>query len=381
MTIKELKFIYNSVKERTLYGRYIHNAHIARPLTTLPKNWVTHIGHSVKKKPVYRITIGQGPIKILMWSQMHGNESTTTKALFDYFNFLQADTSVGKYVLSKCTLSVIPILNPDGAEDYTRFNANGIDLNRDAQHLSQPESNILKSEFDSFKPDFCFNLHGQRTIFGAGATGTAATLSFLSPSEDEQRSFSANRKIAMTLIAEINKAIQVVLPNGIGRYDDEFNLDCVGDTFQRSGIPTVLFEAGHVHNDYQREEVRWYVFLALYFGLNKITNGIQANGYIPYFEIPENQKNFRDVVIKNARLTDLNQDQVDLIFQYKEVLRDGSVHFKPVLELITDDHQFYFHKQIDARGSLVSTPEKLELYIGYENDFVLINNEKIALNT
>ncbi|WP_246054204.1 hypothetical protein [Antarcticibacterium flavum] len=34
-------------------------------------------------EPIHRITVGNGKIKIFAWSQMHGNESTTTKAVFD----------------------------------------------------------------------------------------------------------------------------------------------------------------------------------------------------------------------------------------------------------------------------------------------------------
>ena len=113
---------------------------------------------------------------------MHGNESTTTKAIFDLFNYFELADS--KALLEACTLLIIPILNPDGAEAYTRFNKNQVDLNRDAQALTQSESKILRTSFESFKPHFCFNMHGQRTIFSAGNTSNSAVLSFLSPSEN-----------------------------------------------------------------------------------------------------------------------------------------------------------------------------------------------------
>ena len=61
--------------------------------------------------------------------------------------------------------------------------------------------------------------------------------------------------------------LQVEIPNGIGRYDDGFNLNCVGDTFQNFGVPTLLYEAGHYANDYEREEVRRLMFIALLKGL------------------------------------------------------------------------------------------------------------------
>ena len=58
------------------------------------------------------------------------------------------------------------MLNPDGATLYTRANANAVDLNRDSQDLTQPARRVLRATFERFKPDYCFNLHDQRTIFG-----------------------------------------------------------------------------------------------------------------------------------------------------------------------------------------------------------------------
>ncbi len=47
------------------------------------------------------------------------------------------------------------MLNPDGAEKWTRTNANDVDLNRDSQNLTQPESQILRKCIEDFKPDLC----------------------------------------------------------------------------------------------------------------------------------------------------------------------------------------------------------------------------------
>ena len=82
-----------------------------------------------------------------MWSQMHGNETTTTKALIDCFNLFESNNEFSNTILNSCTLYIIPILNPDGAEKYTRFNSNSVDLNRDAQNLSQAESKVLNKVF------------------------------------------------------------------------------------------------------------------------------------------------------------------------------------------------------------------------------------------
>ena len=42
---------------------------------------LTTIGSSAQGKPIYSYHKGNGPFKVLMWSQMHGNESTSTCSL------------------------------------------------------------------------------------------------------------------------------------------------------------------------------------------------------------------------------------------------------------------------------------------------------------
>ena len=239
-----LSNLYASCREKSLFGRYITNSHIEVLLDTYKSISKIQVeGFSVENRPIYSISIGNGNTKILLWSQMHGNESTTTKAIFDILNVCLSKDDLFQHILNRCTLLIVPILNPDGAQNYTRVNANAIDLNRDAQHLSQPESSTLRDCFDRFKPNYCFNLHGQRTIFGVANTEKPATLSFLSPSVDNNKTVTKARKRAMSVISYVYTQLQNDLPNAIGRYDDAFNLNCVGDTFQSLGVPTILYEA------------------------------------------------------------------------------------------------------------------------------------------
>lgn len=381
MQLEQINSLYSLLKTPELSGRYITNSHIEKCLEKLPKSLISVVGYSVEERPIYSLKFGSGPIKILLWSQMHGNESTTTKALFDCFNLFQTNNEIPKHILKACTLFVIPLLNPDGAERYTRVNANTIDLNRDAQDLSQPESRVLRDVYNNFKPQYCFNLHGQRSIFGAGSSGVSATLSFLSPSQDEKRSLTPNRTVAMAVIAEMNKFLQLEIPHGIGRYDDDFNLNCVGDTFQNFGVPTLLFEAGHYPNDYNREEVRRLIFIAIMKALQIISYGVDESKYKDYVKIPENSKSFYDIIIRNAKILVNNKELLDVAIQYKEVLKAGKVEFIPFVEAISKLDEFYGHKEIDAKGGFVKTAENLELKTANEIVFVLLNNKKIALNT
>ncbi|WP_242132338.1 M14 family metallopeptidase [Aestuariivivens marinum] len=380
MEIELINGFFNVYKEKALSHRYITNGHIVPLLKKFSSNFkIKTIGRSVLNEPIYALELGYGKKRILMWSQMHGNESTTTKAIFDLFNTLMSNEKVVQNILSVCTLCVIPILNPDGAAAYTRVNANNIDLNRDAQKLTQPESLVLKSVFESFKPHFCYNLHGQRTIFSAGRTNKPATVSFLAPAQDSKCTVTSNRKIAMEIIVSMNTMLQKEIPGQVGVYDDAFNLNCVGDAFQSKNIPTILFEAGHYKNDYARDVTRKYIYIALFSSLLYISNkNPDGSMHRPYFDIPENEKLFFDIVIRNGRL---NKDGIkaDIGIMYQERLVDNKVLFIPKIEKIEDLSKFYGHKEYYANGSLVLAENNKVLEVNDENDFVIINNEKIAL--
>ena len=343
---------YRSHFETQLHGRYITLDEISPLLKKLPSHVsVQQIGTSVLHRPIHSLAIGNGEKKILMWSQMHGNESTTTKAIFDLLHFLNNDSEASKKILSNCTLCIIPMLSPDGAEAYTRVNANEIDLNRDAQALSQPESVALKTVFDEFQPDYCFNLHGQRTIFSAGNRDKSAIVSFLTPSEDEQRSVTSNRKKSMEIIVKMNEMLQKLIPNHVGRYDDGFNLNCVGDTFQSLGIPTVLFEAGHFPDDYQREKTRELIFYALIESIQYISS-TEITGVFTdaYFQIPENEKQHYDIILKNIQTK--QNEPFDLGIMYKEVLKNGKIHFEPYIEDKKILKKSFAHKIIDFQDAI-----------------------------
>ncbi|ADV51429.1 peptidase M14 carboxypeptidase A [Cellulophaga algicola DSM 14237] len=343
--------LYNLSRENSVQGRYVTNDMIFPFLDQLGSPFqIEVIGKSVLNREIKSVTFGSGKYKILMWSQMHGNESTTTKAVLDFLNLISSNSDLAQKLLALCTFKIIPILNPDGAEAYTRINANEVDLNRDAQDKSQPESKILRAVYDAFIPDYCFNLHDQRTIFNVGATSKPATVSFLAPSHDEERSISKSRGVSMQLIVAMNKELQKYIPGQVGRYDDGFNANCVGDTFQMLNKPTILFESGHYVNDYDREETRKFIFCAIIKGVNVIADqNIDTYEQKDYFEIPENGKLFYDILIKNADFVNKNlRNGADIGILFKETLVSGVLTFVPFIEKTGNLSNFYGHKTFNC---------------------------------
>lgn len=337
-----LESAYISCKEESLFGKWISFLDIEPLYLKLASNITFNIlGTSEKNIPIYKTTLGAGKKRILIWSQMHGNEATGTKAVFDFFNFIIkfSSSTIVKTILKECTLVFIPMLNPDGSFAYTRVNANNIDLNRDAVDLKAKESRLLRKVLNEFKPHFCFNLHDQRTIFGVEGTKKPASISFLAPSEEETRKLTDGRKETMSVIVAMNALLQQIIPNHIGRYTDEFYPTATGDNFQKLGHNTILIEAGHYFDDYDREEVRKFNFYALVQGVYHIALQNHFTDYKDYFSIPNNVKNFYDVIHRNS-------NGKDVAYQYEESIVNNTFVKNLKKEVEGDLKGYFAHHEI-----------------------------------
>jgi predicted deacylase len=86
------------------------------------------IGVSGAGRPITAVRVGSGPRKLVLVGNTHGgpeaNTYTLASQLADYFRAHPAE------VPPSVRLYIIPTLNPDGLALNTRFNARGVDLNR-----------------------------------------------------------------------------------------------------------------------------------------------------------------------------------------------------------------------------------------------------------
>jgi len=357
---------YESHFESRLTGRYITLEKIKPILHSVKSSMeISVAGVSEKGADIPLVKVGHGKKVVLGWSQMHGNESTTTKAVFDFFKFMNQEDHFSAEILQfkeDYTFYVLPMLNPDGAAAYTRENANGVDLNRDAKDLSQKESVVLKKVFEEIKPTLCLNLHDQRTIYGVD-NGLPATVSFLSPAADQNCQVTEARKVAMHHIVGMTEMLQQFIPGQIGRYDDTFNANCVGDSFQQLGVPTILFEAGHYANDYQREKTRSFIFYAMLqlFGLTGVS--VKMNKYSDYFNIPENEKNYTDILLHNVKVRGEKKLQKISIL-YQEKLESRDVRFIPKIDAIGQLSKLKGHREIDVVGAQILINSQENYHIG-----------------
>src|SRR5690606_2430676 len=147
------------------------------------------IGRSAEGRPLYLVRFGNGPTTVLLWSQMHGDESTASMALADIFSLFASAPAEPRVraLAERLTILFIPMLNPDGVERFQRRNAQGIDVNRDARTLATPEGRALKAVRDRYRPAFGFNLHDQNVRTRVGRTDRLAAIALLAPPPDGTR--------------------------------------------------------------------------------------------------------------------------------------------------------------------------------------------------
>lgn len=256
------------------------------------------VGTSIEGRELFSLSIGSGDIDVLLWSQMHGDESTATMAIFDLFNFFLSDAfpAEKQQLLQQVRLHFIPMLNPDGAEVFQRRNALGVDVNRDALRLQTPEGRTLKKVRDSLDADWGFNLHDQSRYYNAKGSANPATISFLAPAYDFEKSINDKRGDAMKLIVEMNTLLQENIPGQVGRYDDTFEPRAFGDNIQKWGTRTILIESGGQYDDREKQEIRKINFLAILSSLYSIANGTYQNHELAEYEgIPHNDRKLFDL--------------------------------------------------------------------------------------
>ncbi|MFN1216234.1 M14 family zinc carboxypeptidase [Chryseobacterium kwangjuense] len=341
-------------------NRYISPEKLFTYLQSNLSGYIREIGKSYLDKPIYLLSIGTGTINVLAWSQMHGNESNATHAMLDLLQTLDKAPEMKESLFSKITLDFIFMLNPDGSERWTRLNAADIDLNRDFHNEASTEIKFLKKAAASKKYDYALNLHEQRTIFTTDGIHPA-TLSFLAPSENVERTVTDNRKKCMAVIGRIYDELKELIPDQIGRYSDEFYPTSTGDNFIKAGMPTILFEGGHFADDYTRKETRKYYTVALYYALKAISElNSDIEGWEKYLEIPENQETHYDIIYRNVKLNTDHECILDVAVQYREMKEEGKdeISFIPFVMEVGDVKKRKGWIEIDCTGKKFVAPTR-----------------------
>lgn len=290
------------------------------------------VGRSAEGRTIYAFSFGKGTTRVLAWSQMHGDESTATMALLDFFSFVAQNRShpAVKTITDNLTLLIVPMLNPDGAERFQRRTAQLIDMNRDALALGTPEARILKTLHERYRPEYAFNLHDQDPRYTVGLSKKVAAISLLAPATDEAKSDPPHRMRAKRLASLFAEVMHRFVPGHVARYDDTFEPRAFGDNVQKWGSSTILVESGGWPNDPEKFFLRKLNFVGLVSSFYALaTREIEGADIAPYESLPFNMMGMFDIVIRNVlfKASDtVPALRVDIGINYEEQQNDSLGH-------------------------------------------------------
>jgi protein MpaA len=126
------------------------------------------VGTSVQGRPILCTVLGQGQDVTLILATIHGNEPAGTPLVQRLADYLQSRPNL----LARRKVVLLPVANPDGMAYNSRYNAKGVDLNRnfatanwqnDPQHgyapLSEPEARAIASVIQQYSPNRIVSIH------------------------------------------------------------------------------------------------------------------------------------------------------------------------------------------------------------------------------
>lgn len=109
------------------------------------------ITYDGREHPILSIsTRAKAEKTLVVLAGVHGNEHAGLLAVPP---ILEAWTS------ERVRLVVVTPVNPVGAAELSRFNAEGYDINRDFVRFGTPEARVVRDVFDRERPDFVISLH------------------------------------------------------------------------------------------------------------------------------------------------------------------------------------------------------------------------------
>lgn len=126
------------------------------------------VGTSIQQRPIMCLVLGEGPDVTFIMATIHGNEAAGTPLVRSLSWYLRQHPEM----LAGRKVVLMAVANPDGMVHGSRYNAKGIDLNRNFEArnrvnskqtgltaLSEPEARTIKQVIQQYKPDRIVTIH------------------------------------------------------------------------------------------------------------------------------------------------------------------------------------------------------------------------------
>jgi protein MpaA len=129
-------------------------------------------GRSVQGRNLWAHVLGEGSNVTMIFAAVHGNETATPYLVHE----LRAHLKRHPEILQNRRVILIPALNPDGLQARRRYNARGVDINRNypgtwrrprrgesfrpgARAASEPETQAMMQLVAKYRPDKIVSIH------------------------------------------------------------------------------------------------------------------------------------------------------------------------------------------------------------------------------
>ena len=287
---------------------YLSSARRVKLWQSLLPHWQQSvIGHSELGQAI--IAFHQTPLdqcEVLAWSLMHGNETTGAEALTALIQQPQFGHK------SWC---IVPVLNPDGADAFTRLNHNGKDVNRDAIRSETKEGQALLSLMPRIQPKLVLNLHDQRSCFRGIGSDRPATFSLLAPCSNPKHEGGFDLEASKVASWMANRISQQHPRWGLARFNDSHYPNAFGDLWQ-SHAATITLETGITLSDWTRGETAQALALLLVNIDSTSWEEIFQNTPFDYLALPMNIDDAMDASVQMG-------NGQSCMLAYQETLQQG----------------------------------------------------------
>jgi murein tripeptide amidase MpaA len=148
-----------------------------------PNVALVELGQSIEGQPIDCLQMGSGEKHVWLYARQHPGETMAEHWMEGALDLLTAPNGddqvrVAATLLSKCTLHIVPNMNPDGSRrGHLRTNAVGVNLNREWAEPSatrSPEVLCVRNAMDETGVHWAMDIHGDEAIpanFIAGFEG------------------------------------------------------------------------------------------------------------------------------------------------------------------------------------------------------------------
>ena len=154
-----------------------HHDLVAR-IAAAPGVELVELGQSLEGQAMDCLRMGTGPVQVWLYARQHPGETMAEHWMEGALDFLVSGDPVAVALRERCTLHIVPNMNPDGScRGHLRTNAAGVNLNREWAEPSaerSPEVLCVRGEMDRTGVHWAMDIHGDEAIpanFIAGFEG------------------------------------------------------------------------------------------------------------------------------------------------------------------------------------------------------------------